>query len=193
MDGKGAHLEARSSEILFREVQYFRRPWFIIAIFGITVLIWYAFITQVMMGLPFGDNPGPDGLLWFLLIGFGIIFPALLVGAHLIVEVRNDGIWLKFVPFHRKMWRIGREEIHRHEPVTYRVLRDFGGHGIRYGAMGTGYNVSGNRGVMLHLPRNQSIMIGSQRTEEFDQAIGRMMTGRTLFIDTTGVMDGNAK
>ena len=107
----GAHLEKRSSEILFREVQYFRRAWFIIVIFGITALIWYAFITQVVMGIPFGDNPGTDELLWFLLIGFGMIFPALMMGAHLIVEVRRDGIWLRFVPFHRRMWRIKREEI----------------------------------------------------------------------------------
>jgi hypothetical protein len=168
-------LEALSSDILFREVQYFRRPWFLIVIFSITALIWYAFIAQVIIGIPFGDNLGTDGLLWFLLITFGIIFPALLLWAHLTIEVRTDGIWLQFFPFHRRMWRIGREEIHRHESMTYRVLRDFGGWGIRYGSLGTGYNVSGNKGVMLYLARNQTITIGSQKVEEFDQAVERML------------------
>jgi hypothetical protein len=50
-------MNAQSSEVLFREVQYFRRPWFLIVTFGIAALIWYAFLTQVVFGIPFGENP----------------------------------------------------------------------------------------------------------------------------------------
>jgi hypothetical protein len=170
-------MNVQSNDVLFREVQYFRRPWFIIAVLGIAALMWYAFVSQVLLGIPFGDNPGTNGLIWFLLIGFGIIFPALLLGAHLTVEVRTDGIWLRFFPFHGRMWRIGKGEFYRHEAITYRPLNDFGGWGIRYGPKGTAYNVSGNRGVMLYFSRKKTIMIGSQRPEELDRAIERMIEG----------------
>jgi len=157
--------------VLFREVQYFRSIWFLAAVTGITAIVWFAFVTQVILGIPFGDNPGPDELIWFLIISFGTLFPIFLVTAHLTVEVRTDGIWLRFFPLHRRMWKIAPDEFYSHEVITYQIFRDYGGWGIRYGNKGTAYNVSGNRGVLLRFPRNKSIMIGSQHPEDLNMAI----------------------
>jgi len=57
------------------------------------------------------------------------------------------------------------------EPVTYSPLKDYGGWGIRYGAKGKAYNVSGNQGVVITLETGQSILIGSQRHEELSSLI----------------------
>jgi len=164
-------MSSSSNEALFREVQYFRSIWFFAAVIGISAVIWFAFVSQVVLGIPFGDNPGSDELIWVLLISFGIFFPIFLLTAHLTAEVRRDGIWLRFFPMHRRMWRIAKDDFYSHAVITYKVLRDFGGWGIRYGRLGTAYNVSGDRGVLLRFPRNKAIMIGSQRSEGLDLAI----------------------
>lgn len=64
--------------------------------------------------------------------------------------------------------------------IIYRVFKDFVGWGIRYGAMGTAYDVSGNRGVLLHFPRNKRIMIGSQHPEELNLSLRLIRSGESL-------------
>jgi hypothetical protein len=58
-----------------------------------------------------------------------------------------------------------------HEAITYSPLRDYGGWGIRRGAKGKAYNVSGNHGVRLELSDGKRILIGSQRPEELSEAV----------------------
>jgi hypothetical protein len=65
------------------------------------------------------------------------------------------------------------EAIQTYEAKTYRPLREYGGWGIRYGAAGKAYNVSGNLGVQLSLLSGRKIMLGSQKPEELVLAIDR--------------------
>jgi|WetSurMetagenome_2_1015567.scaffolds.fasta_scaffold10362_2 hypothetical protein len=179
LNGRTDECSTTDNQVLFREVQYFRQPWYLLAVLVIIAVVWYAFISQVVLGIAFGDNPGSDGLLWFILILAGILFPLFLLTSHLTVEVRCDGIWLRFFPFHRRMWVIKKDDFYQHEVIIYRAYKDFGGWGIRYGALGTAYNVSGSRGVMLHFPRNKRIMIGSQRPEELDLSLRLIRSSNT--------------
>ena len=48
---------------------------------------------------------------------------------------------------------------------------DYGGWGIRRGRRGWAYNVSGNRGVLLQLENEKTLLIGSQRPDELAAAI----------------------
>jgi len=156
----------------FREVQHFRQPWLwllIAVIFGVTV---WGFVQQIVLGRPFGQNPASDTVMMVIAFVFGLAFPVLFLVANLTVEVRGDGLYYRFFPFHWSFHRISVETLAKYEVRTYRPIRDYGGWGIRYGRGGKAYNVSGNRGVMLELSDGRSLLIGSQKPEDMAGAIG---------------------
>ncbi len=155
----------------YREVQRFRQPWLwllIAGIFGVTV---WGFVQQIILGKPFGQNPAPDTVMMIIAFIFGLAFPVLFLVANLTTEVRSDGLYVRFFPFHLSFHRIPAERLVKHEVQTYRPIRDYGGWGIRYGRGGKAYNVSGDRGVMLELSDGQRLLIGSQKPEDLASAI----------------------
>jgi hypothetical protein len=156
---------------IYREVQRFRQPWLwllIAGIFGVTV---WGFAQQIILGRPFGQNPASDTVVMIIAFVFGLAFPVLFLVANLTVEVRSDGLYYRFFPFHWSFRRISAETLSKHEVHKYRPIRDYGGWGIRYGRSGKAYNVSGNRGVMLELSDGSRLLIGSQKPEDLANAI----------------------
>ena len=113
----------------------------------------------------------PDLMLVVFLLIFGIGFPALFAFGNLTSEVREDGIYIRFIPFQWSFQKIGYDELDTFEVTTYRPIRDYGGWGVRYGSKGKAYNVSGNRGVLLTFKNGKRLLIGSQRSDEFHQWI----------------------
>ena len=118
----------------------------------------------------------PDPMLMILGPLFILLFAALLWlmwSACLITEVRDDGIYIRFIPFHRRFLGFTWDAIESAEARTYRPIMDYGGWGIRFGVRGKAYNVRGNRGLQLILGegRSEQILIGSQRAEELAMAV----------------------
>jgi hypothetical protein len=95
----------------------------------------------------------------------------LLSAARLVVEVRSDGLYYRFSPFHRSWHRIPLARIKTAEARTYRPLLEYGGWGIRYGLGGKAYNVGGNRGVQLKLENGKRILFGSHEADALAAAI----------------------
>ena len=162
--------EERQSPI-YHEVQRFRQVWLWAVVLAITWLQWYAAVEQFLFKRPFGDNPMPDIPLAIYWVIFGIGLPVLLFFSQLIIEVRDDGIYFRFSPFHRTFRRIAFAEIRQCEARTYQPLRDYGGWGIRVRCKGKAYNVCGNQGVQIELLNGDRLLIGSQRADEFWRAI----------------------
>jgi len=102
---------------------------------------------------------------------FGIGLPALLFFSQLVTEVRDDGIYIRFSPFHRTFRRIAFMEVKQCEARTYHPIREYGGWGIRVRCKEKVYNVSGDRGVQIELLNGYRLLIGSQRAEELLRAI----------------------
>jgi hypothetical protein len=135
-------------------------------------------IKQFMLGYPWGSRPMSDTALAIvgpLLILMGIGLPLLFQKMKLLTEVKEDGVYINFVPLSRQIMRF--EDIVTCEVRTYRPLREYGGWGVRYGRAGKAYNVSGNRGVQLKLSSGKGLLIGSQRPEELAQAIQAGLKG----------------
>lgn len=165
-----------ASPLYFREEQQFRQRWIwviLIVVLLVTIIPFgYGMIQQLIYGKPWGDRPMSDTGLLIL----GTLSIALAVGLlylfykmKLITEVREGEIYLRFFPFTRMT--IPFRDIEKFEAVQYRPIVDYGGWGIRFGRKGKAYNVSGNRGVMLHLKGGKNFLIGSRRPEELHQAI----------------------
>ena len=156
---------------LFREVQHFRQRWLWALLLAIAALSVWGAVQQLLLGIPFGNNPAPDSVMIPLATVFGVVFPLGFYFMNLTTEVHQDGIYYRFFPFHLRFRRIALEDMTEYEVRGYSAIRDYGGWGIRYGRKGRAYNVSGNRGVWVRLSSGGSIMFGSQRPEGFAAAI----------------------
>jgi hypothetical protein len=161
----------RYSEIVFTETQRFAQFWIWLIVGGIAVMAWIGFIQQIVFDRTFGNNPAPDGLMIVTWVAFGILFPVFMYSCCLVTQVRKDGLYYRFKPFHFRMHRILFDEIRSWDAVTYHPIRDYGGWGIRFGFQGKAYNVRGNRGLQVELKNGKRILFGSQKPDEMKLAM----------------------
>jgi len=160
-----------SSPVLFREVQRFRQWWMWLVIVIGPLTIWHSTYRRFILGEHYGKRQTPDGLMVALWLLIGIGLPLLFYTARLITEVRTDGIYIRFFPFHLSFLRFAFDSIKFYEARTYSPIRKYGGWGIRYGWNGKAYNVSGNQGVQLELNNGKRILIGTQHPLDFMNAL----------------------
>lgn len=152
--------------VYFREEQRFTQ-WWLWALYGGMLLA-----VAVVLVLDLRRGSGVTALGAIIVIYVVALMAgtfALLFWMRLTVEVRDDGIHVRFPPFVRRVIAYG--EIASYEPRTYRPLREFGGWGLRWGLGGQAYNVKGNKGVQLVFVNGKRLLIGSQRAEELAAAI----------------------
>lgn len=98
--------------------------------------------------------------------GLVIVLPvvALFYVIRLTTEVREDGIYVRFAPFHRSFRRIPFADIERVERTTFGALT-YGGLGIRWTPNTVAYMTKRGTGVKLHRANDKAIVIGSQDAE----------------------------
>jgi hypothetical protein len=135
------------------------------------VTIWLATYRRFVLGERIGTRPTPDNLLLVLWVLIGIGLPLLFYSARLVTEVRSDGLYLRFFPFHWSFLKFPFDSIKHAEARTYSPIREYGGWGIRYSWKGKAYNVSGNEGIQLELRDGKRVLVGSQRPLELLNAL----------------------
>ncbi|NYT19823.1 MAG: hypothetical protein GKC08_06000 [Methanosarcinales archaeon] len=155
----------------FREVQKFRQFWVSSLVLIPAVVTLYGAYQQLFLGKPFGSNPASYTTMVGITIIFGFLFPLFIFSMKLVTEVRSDGVYVRFFPFHFLFKKFGYADIASYKAVHYSALRDYGGWGIRYGRNGKAYNISGNDGIMLEFTNGKHLLIGSQRVHEFLMAL----------------------
>ncbi|ADI73176.1 conserved hypothetical protein [Methanohalobium evestigatum Z-7303] len=159
--------------LLFQETQSFRNTWMFFIILGIAVFAWYNAIQQFVYVVEIGSNPVSDLGLVILLIVFGVILPVLFYINKLETRVYEDGIYVRYFPFHLLYRKYSFGDIKNFKLITYSALKDYGGWGIRYKFKDRtkAYNVSGNSGVLLEFKNGNKLLIGSQRPDELCNSI----------------------
>ena len=168
-----------TTPVLFKEEQQFRQWWFQTLVLGVAALVIVVFawgmVQQLILDRPFGDNAMSDTALIIMgplfIVLFGVLFPVFLFSIRMTTEVRPDGLYVLFSPFHRTYRRFPWGQIADFQAVTYNPILNYGGWGIRYGPKGKAYNVSGNRGLRLAMTDGRHVMIGSSRTEELRDVV----------------------
>ena len=160
----------------YNETQRFRQIWIYLIIL-ITIGGWgYAVFSSITAEQEI-DKAGSDLTMILLsIIPLAMIF--LLLKLKLVTRVRNDGIYFRFFPFHRKEKHIRPDEINTYEVRKYKPITEYGGWGIRVrgGKRGIAYNVSGNMGLQLYLKNGKKMLIGTQKPAELQKAMESMMT-----------------
>jgi hypothetical protein len=161
------------TDVIFREVQKFA--------------LWLRWVVAPSIAVVFGmfalrqesSQPPPRTPQIVALIILGILLPiAIAVLFSLLkleTEVRTDGLYVRFFPFHINFKIFTAEDLSEHYARTYRPILEYGGWGIRCGWRGgRAYNVSGNKGVQLVLKDGKHLLIGSQRAEELAEALSTL-------------------
>jgi hypothetical protein len=167
---------------VFQEVQHFRQWWMWVVVLAVAAFMWVGFVTQIVLGQPYGSKPMPDALMWAFTLLFGLGLPAFFVALRLLTEVFADRLVVGLAPFPRRT--IPLADIAEAQAVTYRPLADYGGWGVRRaGSRGTAYNASGDRGVQLVLRDGRRVLVGSQRPQELVLALRSVSAGIAAMVD----------
>ena len=116
----------------FHETQWLvKAHWWLGALIAIAPVVgWWAFVQQIVLHRPFGNNPGPDWLVWLIWVVVGFVMPALLFAARMTTRVSAHNLRLVYFPLYSRT--IPLDGIESCETVEYRPIRDFGGWGIRW-------------------------------------------------------------
>jgi len=99
--------------------------------------------------------------------------PILFWQMRLITRITDEGIYVRFIPFHFKEQFYPWDSIESAQVRTYSPLKEYGGWGIKYGFNGQGkvYNVSGNEGLQLVFKSGEKLLIGTQKPGEIQASI----------------------
>ena len=122
----------------------------------------------------------PNMVAAVIAISCGVVMPLGIVVLfwvnRLEAEVRADGLYIRFFPFHLRFKRFGAEDLSECFARKYRPILEYGGWGIRFGWKGgRAYNVSGNEGVQLVFKNGKRLLIGSKQAPALESAIRSVM------------------
>jgi hypothetical protein len=100
----------------------------------------------------------------------GLALPILLLVIKLKIQVREDGIYLKIIPFQYSYRKIPWNDLTNYEPYEH-TQKEVNKLGIRYTIVGKAYGLGGRRGIKLELAIGETVFIESRRPEKIIETI----------------------
>lgn len=158
------------NQILFSETQRFRQWWLWILLIGWDVFTLYGVYKQVINGHPFGNKSASNTAL-LIITGISLFTTILFMAIRLETQIKKDGVYVKFFPLHLKYRHYFWSGLSKCYVRKYSPLGEFGGWGLRYGATGKAYNISGNQGLQLEFANNKKLLIGTKKPIELAEAL----------------------
>jgi hypothetical protein len=147
----------------FKETQRFTQWWLWLVLVGSWVVLMYSLATV---------QPHTT-IAYFISFGVGMLLPILFWQMRLMTRITEEGIYVRFVPFHFKEQFFPWESIESAQVRTYSPLMEYGGWGIKYGFNGQGkvFNVAGDQGLQLVFKSGEKLLIGTQKPTEIQAAV----------------------
>ena len=147
----------------FKETQRFSQWWLWLILIG----SWATMIYSFWLVAAFDTV----SLLSFSVFALGL--PILFWQMRLITRITDEGIYVRFIPFHFKEQFYPWKEIEMAQVRTYNPLLEYGGWGIKYGFNGQGkvYNVAGNQGLQLVFKSGEKLLIGTKKPLEIQAVL----------------------
>lgn len=159
--------------VLFSEKQRFTQAWLWILLSGLTAFSIFGMIRQICLGLSFGQKPMSDSGLVFLVV-FMLLLDYLFFSFRLETEIRTDGIYVRFFPFHIKSRYYAWDQLAQVYVRQYQPLTEYGGWGLRGFGRNRALNVSGNKGIQLETLDGARLLIGTNKAEEVSELLNRL-------------------
>ncbi len=157
---------------MFTESQSFKKWWQLVIVTIPHGIFLYGIYQQVILNVPFGDNPMPNAGL-FIAESIMIILTYFLLILRLETSITEEGIMIRFYPIHRKFrlykWdRIEKAFVREFNPIT-----EYGGWGFRTSMKGNGkaWTTSGNKGLQIITKDGNMFLVSTQKPEELDAVL----------------------
>lgn len=161
------------SKALFTEKQKFRQIWAMIILIGVSVIMVFGFVRQIILGIPFGNNPAPDWMM-YLMVFIPVAIFGLFLALTLNTRLDSNGIVFRFFPLHLKERQIKWDAVKKVYVRKYKPIAEYGGWGFRKGRSGLAYNTSGNMGLQIELKDGKKILLGTQKPEELKRTLEKL-------------------
>jgi hypothetical protein len=165
--GEPAAPPGAGARVVFRESQRAREPWVLVVVGGVAL----AFLGGLAGAIATGTFR-PAALL--VVVPFGVMLPVLVLAMHLVTEVRADGIYVRFTPFHLAFRRFAFADLASVHLRRYSPIREYGGWGLRRGPSGWAYNLTGDVGLQLVSKDGERLLVGTRQPEALWAAILRV-------------------
>ncbi len=164
-----------NKSILFEERQRFKQWWLWILLLGINGLFIFGVLKQVAGGQQFG-NQSMDNTVLLVVTGFTLLLTGFFLSSRLDTKIREDGIYVRFTPFHFSFKHYTWEELTKSYIRQYSALSEYGGWGLRTGFSGKGmaYNVSGDNGLQLEFTSGKKLLIGTNKPDQLAEVLSKM-------------------
>jgi len=162
------------NQIVFRETQTVKSKWIWGLVLIPLVVVVYGMVQQLIFNIPWGSNPMSDAGLFITGLVVIIGLPLFIYFVRLEIQIRKDGIYYRYAPFHFRFQRIPIQNLAGYQVVHYRPLHDYGGWGIRYGKYGKAYTLSGNVGLQVVTTDQKKLMLGTHRPDELKKTLNSL-------------------
>lgn len=170
--------------IEFREKQYQTSWWVWVLLIGIDVLFIIGSILQLGFGKAFGNNPMSNIMLISLTILI-ILFSIFFLSSNLQTYINEEGIYIKYFPFHFKFKHFAWENIEKVRVRGYNPIVEYGGWGIKTARFNLlsfqfskkgkiAYSVSGRNGLEILMKDGRKIMIGTRSPNSMEETLGKL-------------------
>ena len=151
---------------MFTETQRFTQWWLWLILIG----VWSSMVYSIVTAPPQTDAAA------YVSFGIGVLLPLLFWQMKLVTRIADEGIYVRFTPFHFKEKFYDWDSLTACYVRTYSPLMEYGGWGIKYGFGGQGlvYNVSGKVGLQLKFKQGDPVLIGTQKGEEIKAVLAEL-------------------
>jgi hypothetical protein len=156
-----------SGDVVFRESQRVREPWAVVVVGAVALLFWLGLVGAIAKG-----EVAPAHAVLVAL--FGVALPAMVAAMHLVTEVRADGLYVRYAPFHLAPRRFAWADLASMQVRRYSPVGEYGGWGLRRGRGGWAYNVSGDVGLQLVTKDGRRVLVGTREPDALWAAITRV-------------------
>jgi len=100
----------------------------------------------------------------------GLALPILLLVIKLKIQIREDGIYLKIIPFQLSFRKISWNNLATYSSYEH-AQKAVNKLGIRYTISGKSYGLGGRRGLQLELTNGETVFIESRKPEKIIEMI----------------------
>ncbi len=155
-------------QVLFTETQRFNQwwLWLILLSYNSMLLIVFIVISRIK---------ALSKLIRNLILAFTallIIIPTIIfISFRLETRIKNDGVYVRFFPFHSSFKEYRWNNISKAYVRQYAPIEEYGGWGFRDGHQGKAFNVSGDIGLQLEFYDNEKLLIGTNKPSELTETL----------------------
>ena len=162
----------RRQKVEFYERQLMRQWWVWVLFVGMDLLFIFGSVQQLILGVPFGDNPMSDIGLLVTTILFLLFSIFMLFTLRLQTYINDEGVFVRYFPFQFRYTLYDWNTITASYVRKYKPISEYGGWGIRIGMKATkAYTVSGNMGLQLILKNGKKFLIGTNKPVDLEEVL----------------------